>query len=128
MNTDSITREQVLARWDNMTPRERNALIAEKVMGWTKPDSSAPKRAQWQIGERQFVTEFRPTTDIVDAFEVWENDRPDDWIFELSYLKGQYYAEIIEPYVGVLAKVRAKSAAEAMVKCRLLAKLAVMEE
>jgi len=134
-----MTRDEVLA----MKPgRELDALVAEKVMGWRKktlPGGGGGFTA-W-VDENEKVMKlisnstmsetcyrcdyFRPSTDIAAAFEVWEHDRPKKWNFDLCYSDGTYLAEIYKPDdvigVRILAQVESKSAAEAMVKCRLLA-------
>ena len=68
---------------------------------------------------------FSPSTDTSAAFEVWEHDRPELWHFDLCWSNGTYFADIYMPDevigVRILAQVESESAAEAMVKCRLLA-------
>jgi hypothetical protein len=46
-------------KWNELSPRERDELIATKVMGWENP---------WQP--------FQPSTDIADAWQVVEKFEP----------------------------------------------------
>jgi len=110
-----MTRDEVLA----LKPgRELDARVAEKVMGYTTHGQFLEKN-----GVRVMIDRY--STDIAAAFEVWEHDRPKKWNFDLCYSDGTYLAEIYKPDdvigVRILAQVESKSAAEAMVKCRLLA-------
>jgi len=133
-----LTREEIM----NMKPgRELDVPVAEKVMGWRKktfPGGGGGFTA-W-VDENEKVMKlisnstmsetcyrcdyFRPSTDIAAAWEVWEHNRPRNWRFTLTWTNGKYLALIIaetEKGHKTLAQVEAYSAAEAMVKCRLLA-------
>lgn len=59
-------------KWSEMSTVERDALVAEKVMGW-KDDPYHPS-IYWQMDEAHFRSkeEFSPLTSISAAFEVVE--------------------------------------------------------
>jgi len=106
-SSNNFTRDEVLA----MKPGSKlDLLVCEKVMKWITP---------WEP--------FFPSTDISAAFDVWEHDHPDTWELHLSKIGKKYLARIFErrfndvPSHKELAQVESESAAEAMVKCRLLA-------
>lgn len=63
--------------------RELDALVAEKVMGWTLPQHSP--FLLWQ--GRNCVVEFRPSTDIAAAWEVVEK-MSDGFRFDLHKVGG----------------------------------------
>jgi hypothetical protein len=64
-----------MIKWDELSPRERDALVAEKVMGWVlgnNPLTSMidtgwidPVTGSWAKG-------FSPSADITDAWQVVE--------------------------------------------------------
>ena len=115
-----MTRDEIM----KMQPGwELNALVAEKVMGWFLDSDIGYWRNESGLCKRQ--DKWSPSEDIAAAWEVWEHDRPKKWNFDLCYSDGTYLAEIYKPDdvigVRILAQVESKSAAEAMVKCRLLA-------
>ena len=145
-----MTRDEILS----MKPgRELDELVAEKVFKWRKVHG--PK-TDYDGPCESFDVLIPPTiddpfplyppkgaikpwwfcrnwsTDISTAFEVWEHDRSEDWRMTLLYANGKYLAMIVEVDREhghkTIAQVEAESAAEAMVKCRLLAELAVMSE
>jgi hypothetical protein len=67
-----MTREEILAKWDSMTPRERDALVAEKVMEWKERvdfDYVDGLIARYVPGTMDVVN-FQPSTDISAAWEV----------------------------------------------------------
>lgn len=63
--------------WDEMSDREIDALVAEKVMGFKRATyEGEPSALQgmggWDRGNGHWSNNFRPTTDISDAWEVVE--------------------------------------------------------
>jgi hypothetical protein len=68
--------------WNEMTPRQRDALVAEKVMGWIK----STERPQRWITDYGALHEdyWRPTSSIAAAWEVVEKMRSNGWEFELD--------------------------------------------
>jgi hypothetical protein len=62
-------------KWDEMTPRERDALVAEKVMGWTKEVNQFEFGGYvWMVSEGEFILndDWQPSTDISAAWKVVE--------------------------------------------------------
>lgn len=85
--------------YEKLTPRELDALVAERIMGYAKseirkggffrPDPSASLNGVLNYFD------FRPSADIAAAFEVVEkmrSSRPSqsDWLFLLRYQFGAY--------------------------------------
>lgn len=61
--------------WDEMTPRQRGALVAEKVMSWVAEHTYYVKAddQKFMVGHR--ILEWRPSTNISAAWEVVEKMR-----------------------------------------------------
>jgi hypothetical protein len=123
-----MTRNEVLA----MKPgRELDALVAEKVMGLEYIPASSPSAGlivqdhffDPKTGDALFG--WSPSTNIATAWEVWEHETPENWRMTVHKSNGRYLALIVEETKEkghrTVAQVEAKTAAEAMVKCRLLA-------
>lgn len=88
-----------------MTDRELDALVAEKVMGWSFEAASPTSRDGdfWSDGENYVVAvdEFHPSTDVNAAWQVVEKMRGDGWILDLSY-----YHSYINAAFSVLGESR----------------------
>lgn len=73
---DKLTHEQILAKWDAMTPRERDAWVAEKVMGhevgFNQPNKdyvyTVWKNEEKTINSYEFVPHY--STDMCAVLEV----------------------------------------------------------
>jgi hypothetical protein len=98
----------VTYKWAEMTPRERDALVAEKVMGWTKiwynADSDDHPEADCANGlcpDGTYTSIPFFTTDISATWGVVEKMHQDGFLFDLSnsvgagyiaqFYKGNYY-------------------------------------
>lgn len=122
-----MTRDEIMA----MKPgRGLDALVAEKVMGLEKHTAAYPEdydeRVLWFGDPPRVKAYYVPfySTDITAAWVAWEHDRQKDWIMTINWTDGQYTAKIMtvnEDVLKYVAKIEADTAAEAMVKCRLLA-------
>lgn len=107
------------------------------------PDESEPYKQfrDWKILKKRYrrinfseidphkhiITDIPPySTSIEAAWEVWEHETPENWHMTVTKASGKYLALIIEvtreKRHRTVAQVEAKTAPEAMVKCRLLAK------
>jgi len=115
-----------------------DALVAEKVMGFRCVVDKGNGNVSWiaygVYGEthtppmawKKWNYKVPPySTDIAAAWEVWEHGIPDNWRLTITKANGKYLALIIEVNREkghrTVAQVEADTAAEAMVKCRLLA-------
>lgn len=111
-------REKILA----MQPgRELDLLIAKKVTGLVK-DEVDENLFKFVHGARN----YNYSTNIAAAWEAWTHNVPDNWTLRLDFDDGKYTAMILEdddvfPGYKILYSHKSESAAEAMVKCRLLA-------
>lgn len=96
-----------MASWDDLSPKERNALVAEKVMGWEwwvykehegmaillHPETSNDLKESshyWPANEddERFLESAHPyTSDIRAAWRVVEQMWEDDWQLEVAYSK-----------------------------------------
>lgn len=73
-----MTPEEVRERWDKLNAKKRDAWVAEVVMEAATVDTSKTAWSRWagrwgqghESSRRK--SEYRPTTDIVAAFEVVE--------------------------------------------------------
>lgn len=79
-----MNREQIIEKWNRMTPRERDAWVAEAVFGWSKYDVSFrtivmphPDDARWgwtaiwdEGGRPHWLPHY--STDISAAWDVFE--------------------------------------------------------
>ena len=101
MNTDRLTREQVLARNPG---RELDALVAKKIFGVNNPD------ARWS-----------PSTEISAAFEVAEEMQNNEWDFTLKNHKRLVHKRQYEAIFGTPYSAFAPTAPEAICKAALLA-------
>lgn len=85
--------------WSAMSARERDALVAVQVMGWT-PHPTLAKNGYWRLPETRAAnlkllgTEAGPwdyahppffTTDIASAFHVIDKLRAEGFAFRLSW-------------------------------------------
>lgn len=119
-----LTRDAVLA----MKPgRELDALVAEKVLGWSKgyEDDGTP---YWATGDTAMSGDWPPSTDVAEAWEVVEDLVSQGFDLDLS-------STILSPdFMAVSwgatfsrsitrAKVTGETAPEAICKAALLAVL-----
>lgn len=135
-----MTRDEILA----MKPGPGlSALVGEHVINECRHDFERCGPNFWNyqcrkcgmedsnfVKKLHVVGENKPySTDIAAAWEVWEHETPENWRMTIHKSNGRYLALIVEETKEkghrTVAQVEAKTAAEAMVKCRLLA---VMEE
>lgn len=56
--------------WSEMSPRERDALVAEKVMGWTPNGLGFDTTTGFRTLEMSSFGSFQPSRDIAAAWEV----------------------------------------------------------
>lgn len=83
-----LTREAVR---EMLAGREMDALIAERVMGWRLKRQEPAADDVWY--EREGVTisihEWKPSTEISDAWKVIEHRRSQDWWQEIRSAGGR---------------------------------------
>lgn len=84
--------------WNKLTPRERDALIAKKVMGYedNRPtgrpgemyginDWYAPGKAVWMLDVPEYTTDIKAAWEIVEKLKTNDDD-----LFELHRDKGEW--------------------------------------
>ncbi len=74
-----MSREEIIAKWDSLTPRERDAWVAEAVMGYSaiKIDGNT----FIILDDKSLPVDFNPSEDISAAWEIVEKIIQDEmWI------------------------------------------------
>lgn len=106
--------------WNEMSPRERDALVAEKVMG---NDYNDPKYFNSSNNNIRVWDDDLPryTTDIAAAWEVVEKLRP-DILLNVQPYGDFWHCKAFTVHMHELAHTRAKSAPEAICLAALRAK------
>ena len=117
---DKLTYIQTRERWPGWTTTERDAHVAEYVMGWI-PSPIYP--GGWKDGDR-FVHKWLPTTNIGAAWEVAEKLVADGCYVEVMNYRMKWRCNVNVSTAFNIA-VPADSAAEAI--C-LAAALAIAED
>lgn len=132
-----MTRDQIVAKWNGMTPRERNAWVAEVVMGWRRVSRPGGGGGYigWENADGRIVAIesdctmstgpqdwFRPSQDVRSAWTVFEHMNKTHWISimriaETSNVTGNYVAECGGNSAG------SNSASEAICLAAIIAKL-----
>jgi hypothetical protein len=104
-----MTLDEFRKWWESATPRERNAKVAELVMGWERADGV------WSGCNThcaRFYHEWRPTTDIAAAAEL-VGALP-DYVWEIKQRPGSSWVVYIARLIGntVCPPVQAVAATE----------------
>lgn len=124
-----MTRDEILAKWERMTPRERDAWVAEKVMGWTKERTGEnvwyePESRLWKPMDH-ITTLPRFSTDIAAAWKVVEKITKKGFDVSILVVDGYNIDVGIDLYAGDTLVKRlshhAPTAPEAICKAALLA-------
>ena len=103
-----MTRDEVQAKWDALTPRERDAWVAEAVMGWQWTYTS-DIAAAWQVVEKMMEGEH-------NSFRLFRCD---------GFPESRRCAASFKPSVeSALKLVEAPTAPEAICLAALMAVLA----
>lgn len=74
-----LTRDEIIAKWDGLTPRERDAWVAEVVFGWT-PFKDGRMRSSDGFMIRaipEYTTEIFEAWSVFDSFEYGTITRMD---------------------------------------------------
>ena len=127
-----MTRDEVQVRWDELTPRERDAWVAEAVMGWTPRECGwifdTPDGSVRVIGNGAMC--WDPTRRIAAAWQVVEKIQEGKHnSFRLfrcdSFPESRRCAVSFKPSVeSALKLVEAPTAPEAICLAALMAVLA----
>lgn len=67
-----MKREEIIAKWNGMSARERDAWIAHVLFGWTGADVDMANLA-YEYGVTGVTQYPRYTTNMCDAWTVWES-------------------------------------------------------
>jgi hypothetical protein len=96
-------------KWDKLSPRERDALVAEHVMGWHKGESWGG--TDWFTKDNEYaesVFKWNPSENLADAWQVVEKLRSEFNYISLEIFPSIYYCTIDE------LEIRAETAPEAI--------------
>ncbi|GAA0396683.1 BC1872 family protein [Paenibacillus motobuensis] len=117
-----MNREQIIAKWDGMTPCERDAWVAEAVFGW---DSVRIKNARiaWELGVCGAETVPYYTSDISAAWAVVEKA---EWSAKIKYARTNTCANFHRNGWAQF-DVYAPTAPEAICLAAIFAKIATVE-
>lgn len=114
----TLTREEILAKWDTMKPHERDSWIFYDVLGWM-PLDTAPN------AYGGFGTIPRMTDDMSEAWKVVEHMKSKHWYFMLSDENEEWEASFYwDPHLPAYEALSAE-APQAICKAALLAVLKV---
>jgi hypothetical protein len=105
--------------WDELSPRERDALVAEHVMGW-KPSPTLIDGWVLQDGTHINHGGFHPSTNIADAWQVVEKFKQEKLTFIEISLSNYSCKTLISTPNGNY-EVEAPTATEAICKAALRA-------
>lgn len=121
-------------KWDEMNPHERDALLAEKVMGWNRNGvggSWSDENGRIKTLEPTSFGSFQPSTDISAAWEVvdkmlerdyWISDLSADKLFDgTSDYTVRYYHSNPDSLGDFVGEVTCATASEAICKAALKA-------
>ncbi|RCX22886.1 hypothetical protein DFP94_101475 [Fontibacillus phaseoli] len=124
-----MTRGEIIAKWDGMAPRERDAWVAEAVFGWRKeerPNSPESEYNAWywvnSSGNVEVpVNFFKPTRLLDDAWSVLE-------VFYAYIVKrndgvNHYFAAIKTDEGAFVSQAYGEAAPEAMCLAAIIARL-----
>ncbi|MGZ0043430.1 BC1872 family protein [Paenibacillus ottowii] len=129
-----MNRDEVIAKWNSMQPRERDAWIATDVMEW-KQGADYDFVYDMENGIAKYkpfstdVRTFNPSAYISDAWEVIEKiSSLKEWmLYRIGHsdVDGElkYECTMLEVYRGVSVFARSKSASEAICLAALIAVL-----
>lgn len=116
-----MTRDQIIAKWETLSSRERNAWVAEVVFGWDAKRIADAEFA-YEIGICGVETIPRYTEDITAAWTVFENHP----YIEVARLPGKvpvYGARINDNNGMVCAMTQRQTAPEAIGLAAIIASL-----
>lgn len=116
-----MTREEVIAKWNSMQLRERDAWVAEKVMGLELSDNMLAAYPKYRLPD--YPDYFRDvpnySTDISAAWEVLEHVKCDDYSVGGSAELAEHYVEFQQE--GNYSQAHAKTVPEAICLAALIA-------
>ncbi|MDP9676256.1 hypothetical protein J2W97_002251 [Paenibacillus jamilae] len=126
-----MNRNEVIAKWNSMQPRERDAWVAEKVMGLELSDNMLAAYPKYRLPD--YPDYFRDvpnySTDIAAAWEVLEKPEIMDRI-QIGLYPTSFGKWIAKSYMAGYenCRIQADSAPEAICLAALIAVLTQGEE
>lgn len=109
--------------WSQITQRERDALVAEKVMGWSFVEVDGKKiwaNNLCTMIRTMILSPYPFSTDIQFAWQVMEKSKEWGGMF-IHVLQGGVDVETVRPDTGEIIRVYAPTAPEAICRAALRA-------
>lgn len=120
-----MTRDQIIAKWETLTPRERDAWVAEVVTEITPEYDEKLKWSGWKTGPNSWSSSIPfYSTEIAAAWTIVDANKTEFLVRRRlggSSYRAWIMTSVYNPDVGVCAT--AKTAPEAISLAAIIAKL-----